>query len=203
MEFADISTVEALINSSPPGKNTKFLKAAHSLWYRFKNYGSNPPMVLREGDEIVSLIFATFNRDGYTNLYEIVTVEGQEGKGYASKIWDMYIHYAYNIKGSKRLKLSCTPSSLSWHLRNGLVFWSVDPSGSLRSDQILLPTREEQKKHREEIVKSPAAFLPPIKSREKMVGEDPKFGKSKGIIVEEAIQKAGKYWLRSSLFNEL
>lgn len=203
MEFADSATIEELIKKGPAGKNTKFLSASHNLWVRFGNYEKNPPLILRDNGEIVSLIFATFNRDGYTNLYEIVTLEGKEGNGYGSKIWEEYIRYAVDKRNSTRLKLSCTPSSITWHLRNGLVFWGIDPSGSLRSDQKLFPSREEQVRHREEILKEPAKFLPPTKSREKLIKENPKFGKRKELIINETISKVGKYWLRSTLFAEL
>ena len=86
MLFVNSTRVEELIKNSPAGKNTKFLSAAHSLWYRFKNYEKAPPMAYEDNGEIVCLIFATSNRDGYANLYEIVTLEGKEGKGYASYI---------------------------------------------------------------------------------------------------------------------
>ena len=75
--------VEHLLLVSEEGKNTRFLKSSHNLWYRFKNYTKAPPLAAREGNDIVALIFATFNKDGYTNLYEIVTMEGHEGKGMA------------------------------------------------------------------------------------------------------------------------
>ena len=78
MLFVNSTRVEELIKNSPAGKNTKFLSAAHSLWYRFKNYEKSPPMAYEDNGEIVSLIFATHNRDGYANLYEIVTLEGKE-----------------------------------------------------------------------------------------------------------------------------
>ena len=144
MKFASAADVESLINTSPAGRNTKFLSASHSLWTRFKNYDKSPPMILEDNGKIVSLIFATFNRDRYTNLYEIVTAEGCEGKGYASRIWNEYVDYAVNVQNMKRLKISCTPSSVTWHMKNGLVFWAVDPTGSLRSDQPLFKSREEQ-----------------------------------------------------------
>lgn len=189
-----------IIEKSNPGSNTRFLSAADSLWYRFHNYEKNPPIGLIDDEEVVSIIFATFNRDGYTNLYEIVTVQGKEGKGYASKIWDEYLKYAVDIKKSDRLKISCTPSSLGWHLRNGLIFWSVDSSGSLRSDQKLFRTREEQCEYREMVVKDPQSYLPPQKQIDKFLKEDwSGFGSKKMKRTEEAIGRAGDYWLRPFL----
>jgi hypothetical protein len=80
--------VENLIELQPEGTNTRFLNSAHSLWYRFKNYDSNPPLVMFDDEEPVALIFATQSkRSRYVNLYEIVTLEGKEGNGYASRVW--------------------------------------------------------------------------------------------------------------------
>jgi hypothetical protein len=81
MILVDLAKVENIISNSPAGKNTKFLSAAHSLWYRFHNYDKALPMAYEVNGDVVCLIFATFNRDGYANLYEIVTLEGKEGNG--------------------------------------------------------------------------------------------------------------------------
>jgi hypothetical protein len=207
MKFATKEQVENLIQNSPAGKNTKFLSASHSLWFRFKNYDKSPPMILEDDGRIVSLIFATFNRDKYTNLYEIVTVEGCEGFGYASKLWDEYVDYAVNVQMMKRLKISCTPSSVSWHLRNGLVFWAVDPTGSLRSDQPLFKNREEQMMFRNLAVDDPTIALPTdskvIEQLKRESLESHKFGAKKKAATEEAIARVGQYWLRDALFKEV
>ena len=205
MNFVNSTKVEDIIKNSPAGKNTKFLSAAHSLWYRFHNYDKAPPMVFEDNGEVVSLIFATFNRDGYANLYEIVTIEGHEGKGYASKCWDAWIKYAVEERNIKRLKISCTPSSVSWHFRNGLVFWAVDPTGSLRSDQPLFPTRAEQIAYRDNAIVNPLQALPPHKARDQFRKEgieDHKFGVKKKAKTQEAIDKVGKAWLRDALFDQ-
>jgi hypothetical protein len=205
MNFVNSTKVEDIIKNSPAGKNTKFLSAAHSLWYRFHNYDKAPPMVFEDNGEVVSLIFATFNRDGYANLYEIVTVEGKEGKGYASKCWDAWIKYAVEERKIQRLKISCTPSSVSWHFRNGLVFWAVDPTGSLRSDQPLFPTRAEQIAYRDNAIVNPLQALPPYKARDQFRKEgidDHKFGVKKKAKTQEAIDKVGKAWLRDALFDQ-
>lgn len=206
MKFATQSQVEDLISDSPEGRNTNFLSASHSLWVRFHNYDKSPPMILQENNKIVSLIFATFNRDKYTNLYEIVTAEGCEGKGYASRIWDEYVHYAANVQRMKRLKISCTPSSVTWHMKNGLVFWAVDPTGSLRSDQPLFKNREEQLIFRNLAAIDPSIALPSekvcIKLREESL-ESHNFGKRKLEATKEAINKVGKYWFRDALFQEV
>ena len=205
MKFATKEQVENLIQNSPEGKNTKFLSASHSLWFRFKNYDKSPPMILEDNGKIVSLIFATFNRDKYTNLYEIVTAEGCEGKGYASQIWDEYVDYAVNVQNMKRLKISCTPSSVTWHMKNGLVFWAVDPTGSLRSDQPLFKTRAEQLDFRKLAVVDPSIAFPDDKVRTQLIDESlesHKFGKKKLEIVRKAIADVSDYWLRDALLKQ-
>lgn len=204
-KFIDSDEVTTILEKSSAGKNTKFLSASHSLWTRFKNYESSPPFALVKNKQVVSLIFATFNRDGYTNLYDIVTVQGQEGHGYASDIWDHYVEYACNKKNSKRLKISCTPSSLTWHMRNGLVFWAVDPTGSLRSDQPLFKNREEQMIFRKLAIDDPSIAIPSEKVCEKLRNESlesHKFGAKKRGIVEQAIKTASETWLRDALFGK-
>jgi len=205
MIFVNSTKVQQLIESSPAGKNTKFLSAAHSLWTRFHNYDKSLPMAYEVNGEVVSLIFATFNRDGYANLYEIVTIEGQEGKGYASKCWDAWIKYAVEERKIQRLKISCTPSSVSWHNRNGLVFWAVDPTGSLRSDQPLFATRAEQIAFRDKAIVSPLQALPPAKARAQFLTEgleSYKWGEKKKAKTQAAIDTVGKSWLREALMDQ-
>lgn len=204
MLFVNSTKVQHIIDNSPAGKNTKFLSAAHSLWTRFHNYEKQLPMAYEVNGEIVSLIFATLNRDGYVNLYEIVTVEGKEGNGYASKCWDSFMDYCVNVKKMQRLKISCTPSSVTWHMRNGLIFWAVDPSGSLRSDQKIFATRQEQISYQNSAVSDPLRHLPPPKAREQFLKEgleDHKFGSKKKLKTENAIKAVGDFWLRDALFK--
>jgi hypothetical protein len=205
MLFVNSTRVEELIKNSPAGKNTKFLSAAHSLWYRFKNYEKAPPMAFEDNGEIVSLIFATHNRDGYANLYEIVTLEGKEGNGYASNCWESWIRYAVEERKSKRLKISCTPSSVTWHYRNGLIFWAVDPTGSLRSDQPLFPTRAEQLGFRDTAIVNPVSALPPYKARDQFRAEaleSYKWSEKKKAKTQAAIDAVGKAWLRDALMEQ-
>jgi hypothetical protein len=205
MKFVNSTKVEEIIKNSPAGKNTKFLSAAHSLWIRFHNYEKSLPMAYEVDGEVVSLIFATFNRDGYANLYEIVTVEGKEGKGYASRCWEAWIKYAVEERKSKRLKISCTPSSVTWHYRNGLIFWAVDPTGSLRSDQPLFPTREEQIAYRDNAIVNPLSALPPYKAREQFLAEGLEnydWGDKKKAKSQTAIDSVGKAWLRDALMEQ-
>jgi hypothetical protein len=205
MILVNSTKVQQLIESSPAGKNTKFLSAAHSLWTRFHNYDKSLPMAYEVNGEVVSLIFATFNRDGYANLYEIVTIEGQEGKGYASKCWDAWIKYAVEERKIQRLKISCTPSSVSWHNRNGLVFWAVDPTGSLRSDQPLFPTRTEQIAYRDKAIVNPLQALPPAKARAQFLAEGLEsytWGEKKKAKTQTAIDTVGKSWLREALMDQ-
>lgn len=197
-----IKNTEDIINESSPGKNTKFLSAAHSLWYRFKNYDKHPPFALKDNGEVVALVFATYSqRSKYINLYEIVTIEGKEGNGYASRIWEEVMADAYN-SGMRRLKLSCTPTSVTWHNRNGLVFWAVDRSGSLRSDQPLFPTRKEQLEFREKAIASPKLAVPDAKVVCQFLNESLEshgFGVKKTEKVLGAIKAVGDSWLRNSL----
>lgn len=205
MLFVNSTRVEELIKQSPAGKNTKFLSAAHSLWYRFHNYDKAPPMAFEDNGEIVCLIFATFNRDGYANLYEIVTMEGKEGKGYASKCWDAWIKYAVEERKTQRLKISCTPSSVTWHYKNGLIWWAVDPTGSLRSDQPLFPTRQEQLAYRDNAMVNPQSALPPYKARDQFRKEgleNYKWGEKKKAKTQAAIDAVGKAWLRDALMEQ-
>ena len=205
MLFVNSTKVEDIIKNSPAGKNTKFLSTAHSLWIRFHNYEKSLPLVYEDNGEIVCLIFSTFNRDGYANLYEIVTLEGKEGKGYASKCWDAWIKYAVDERKSTRLKISCTPSSVTWHHRNGLIFWAVDPTGSLRSDQPLFPTRQEQISYRNNAIINPNTALPPYKAREQFLNEgleSYKWGEKKKAKTQAAINAVGNAWLRDALMNQ-
>lgn len=202
--FIDHTKVEQLIEASPDGKNTRFLSNAHSLWYRFKNYEKSPVMAYEHHGEIVSLIFATFNRDGYANLYEIVTLEGKEGKGHASRCWDEWIKYAVTKKNVKRLKMSCTPSSVTWHYRNGLIFWAVDPTGSLRSDQPLFATCKEQMEFREFAKTNPTEALPPLKAVEQFRKEGLEnyaWSDKKKAKTQAAIDAVGSAWLRDALIG--
>lgn len=205
MNFVNSTKVEDIIKNSPVGKNTKFLSAAHSLWYRFHNYDKAPPLAYEVNGEVVSLIFATFNRDSYTNLYEIVTIEGKEGNGYASKCWDAWIDYAVTQRNMTRLKISCTPSSVTWHNKNGLIFWAVDPTGSLRSDQPLFKNRAEQIEYRNNAIVNPLQALPPYKVREQFRIEGLEFykwGEKKKAKTQSAIDAVGKAWLRDALMNQ-
>jgi len=203
-QFVKSDEVVRCIEQSTTGKNTKFLKQSHSLWYRFGNYETNPPFVLYKNNQIVSIIFATTSqKTKYINLYEICTIQGHEGKGYATEIWSNFISYWYGLS-MQRIKLSCTPSSITWHLRNGLVFWSVDKQGSLRSDQPLQNTITEQNKFREQAVSKPIIAMPDNKVCEKLRSEDVEtlqLSSKKMIETYNAIQKVGKYWLRPNLFK--
>lgn len=197
--------IEDVINNSEEGANTKFLKSAHSLWIRFKNYDKQPPYVLHNNNKPVSVVFATFSkRTSYINLYEIVTVQGEEGNGYASSIWNDVMKTAYE-NNMRRLKLSCTSSSVSWHVRNGLIFWAVDSSGSLRSDQPLFVSKKEQLEFRENAVKMPSIAMPSdskvLKQLRRESLEYHKFGKIKTQKIVNAIATIQPYWFRDNLFN--
>lgn len=196
--------VEELLSKQPEGTNTKFLKSSHNLWFRFKNYDKHPPFVL-EDDGPVALVFITFSqRSKYANLYEIVTLEGKEGNGYAGEVYWGVMKAAYEA-GMKRLKMSCTPSSVTWHMRNGTMFWGVDPSGSLRCDVPIFPNQHEALTFRELALKDPTVALPPSKVMDKLKEEGIEahgFGAKKTEKVETAIGAVGEYWMRPSMFND-
>ena len=202
--------VEKLIERQPEGNNTRFLKSAHNLWFRFKNYEKHPPFVLvadsaldAEADPL-ALVFITFSqRSKYANLYEIVTLEGKEGMGYASKVYWRVMQKAHE-RGMQRLKMSCTPSSVTWHMKNGTIFWAVDPSGSLRCDVPIFPNLHEQLTFREMALKDHSIALPPQTVIEKLKTESPNahgFGRNKMLKIEEAIKSVGAYYMRWALYE--
>jgi hypothetical protein len=192
-----------VIKEQTSGKNTSFLNAAHSLWYRFKNYKNSPPVGLIDENSPVAFVFFTLSqRTKYINLYEIVTLEKKEGKGYASILWSWTMMNAHQ-NGMRRLKISCTPSSVTWHKKNGLIFWAVDPSGSLRSDQPLYPTVSEQKLFRDCAVKDPSIALPSSDVIEKLKQEGYEtFGNKKKETILTAIESVKPYWFRDELFKQ-
>lgn len=189
-----------LIRNAPEGPNTRFLKNADSLWVRFGNYDKSPPFGLMIEGKIRSLIFATFNRNRYVNVYEVVTLEGQERNGYARRLWEAFVKQASRTFGSERLKLSAVPASLPWHIKNGLVFWSVDREGSLRSDQPLFASREDQVAFQSKAVIDPSIALPTEKIRRSFQSEDWKgLSSRKRKNVEGAIRVCCEFWLRKAL----
>ena len=204
ISFLKETDIQNAIFKSPSGANTKFLQQSHSLWYRFNNYQKNAPYGLYKDGNLVSVIFATTSHQTkYINLYEIVTLQGQEGKGYATDIWSQFVEYWYDA-GMKRIKLSCTPSSITWHMRNGLIFWAVDKQGSLRSDQPLKRTINEQVDFREYALTEPSVALPDIKVRMKLREEDVEtlqLSQKKILETYQAIKKVGEYWFRPYLYG--
>jgi len=202
--FLKETDIQRAIFNSPNGANTKFLQQSHSLWYRFNNYQSNAPFGLYKDNKLVSVIFATTSdKTKYINLYEIVTIQGQEKKGYATEIWSSFVEFWYDA-GMHRIKLSCTPSSITWHMRNGLIFWAVDKQGSLRSDQPLKRTINEQVDFREYALTEPSVALPDKKTRMKLREEDVEtlqLSHKKILETYQAIQKVGEYWFRPYLYG--
>jgi hypothetical protein len=202
MKFLHQKAVEEIIDSSPDSKNNRFLKASHNLWMRFHNYEKQLPMALMNQNIPVCIHFATFNKNLYTNSYEIVTIHGYEGKGYATQLWEEYMDYAVNVRGMQRLKNSCVPTSVSWHVKNGLIFWAVDPTGSLKTDQPLYPTIQAQREAREVFIKHPQTALPSVLTVYKLKKHQLKFysfGERKNGIIKAAIRSTGKYWMAKHL----
>ena len=108
-------------------------------------------------------------------------------------------------QGMQRLKMSCTPSSVTWHKRNGTLFWAVDPSGSLRCDVPIFPTKEEALAFRELAVNDPSSVKPNSQVCDKLIEESLEshnFGVKKTAKVQEAIEAVGEYWMRDSLFAQ-
>jgi len=201
VNFLTQQDVEKIIDSSPDNKNNRFLKSSHNLWRRFHNYEKQLPMAIMVDNKPVCIHFATFNKNLYTNSYEIVTLDGYEHRGYATQAWEEYLFYAQS-RGMQRLKNSCIASSVSWHVKNGLIFWAVDPTGSLMTDQPLYPTIQAQREARELFVKHPNYALPYPNVQKKLKAhqlEFYKFGERKTGIIKGAIAKAGKYWLKEHL----
>jgi hypothetical protein len=95
--------------------------------------------------------------------------------------------------------MSCTPTSIGWHFRNGIIGYGVDPSGSIRVDVPIAPTKNDQLQLRESWRVNPDFVLPPTKSREKLLKEDPKFGVKKSAQVAHSIETMGEFYLRGEL----
>lgn len=193
--------MEVFLDSLPVDeKNTKFAKGAHNLWVRFHNYGKHDPFVLKVDGQIVAVCHITVLKKGdYANLYEIYTIPNSEGKGYASTLyWQIMEHMAHTYPRI-RLKMSCTPSSIGWHYRNGIIGYGVDPSGSIRVDIPIAATKQDQLLTRFVWMGNKEFVLPPTKSREKLLKENPSFGVKKSAQVEQSIAMLGDYYLREYL----
>lgn len=205
--YGEYDPLQKIIEAMPPGKNTSFLSNANHMFRRWGTgiFDKNPPVGLVVDGDLKSLIFATISpRTPYANLYEIGTKQGEEGKGYSSKIWDFWIKYAVEERKVQRLKMSCTTTSLTWHLRNGVIGWAIDPTGAIRTDQPLFPTREGQLRFRELAVNAPEISIPPEKELLKLYKEDLSsynFTTRKRLKSEEAIKSMGKYWFREHLIS--
>lgn len=178
-------------------KNLSFAKSAHSLWFRFKNYNerNNPYAIFNDSGEIMAVCMITrLQRESYANLYEIFAVES----GYAT---DLYwgIMDLMEKNGVERLKMSCTPASIGWHMRNGIIGWGTDPSGSIRVDIPLMGSRDDQLSLRENWSVDLDKVLPPEKNRSRLKEENNTFGPRKKPKVEEAINTVGDFYLRRYL----
>jgi len=202
MRRANQQEMEQFLETLPPEeKNTKFAKGAHNLWIRFHNYGKHDPWVLEVDGNIVAVCHITvLKKHDYANLYEIYTIPNSEGKGYASTLyWQIMEHLSTTYSGI-RLKMSCTPTSIGWHYRNGIIGYGVDPSGSIRVDVPIEATKELQVAVRKAWSLNPEQLLPPLKSREKLLKENPTFGVKKSAQVAQSIETMGIYYLRGKLY---
>jgi hypothetical protein len=175
-------------------ENVKFAKAAHNLWVRFHSYDNHPPYCLmKEGKPMAVCMITTLQREPYANLYEIFAIE----RGFAGKL---YWAIMSELHGTvTRLKMSCTPSSIGWHMRNGIIGWGTDPSGSIRVDVPIKKTLDEQLELRYNWRDNLDYILPPGKNRTRLRDEENSFGPKKILKVEEAIEKVGEFYLRKYL----
>jgi hypothetical protein len=170
-----------------------------NLWIRFKNFEKNAPFVLKvNGDIKCAILITKLSRAPYCNLYEIVTKQGEEGNGYARRLyWDVMAHMFSD--GVLRLKMSCTPTSIGWHYGNGIIGWGVDATGSIRVDIPLRKTREEQLALRVDYKNNMEEITPPEKAIKALLKENPTFGMKKAMQVELSKGHLGKYYLRETL----
>ena len=187
------------INNMPEGRNAVFARAANNLWIRFKNFEKNAPFALEVDGEIVCVVMITkLARSSYCNLYEIVTKQGEEGNGYARRLYWNVMSYMYDA-GVERLKMSCTPTSISWHNGNGIIGWGVDNTGSIRVDIPIKGSREEQLEFRVNFKDHFDELFPPSKSSDALKKENHTFGVKKTEQVESSKAVLGKYYLRELL----
>ena len=168
-------------------------RSSHNLWIRFKNYKDNPPLLTLQTNYHPVCMITKLKREPYANLYEIFAVH----PGYATNLWDIMAHMKAN--GVERLKMSCTPSSIGWHKRNGIVGWAIDPSGSIRVDVPICETQEEQLALRERAIDNPWLVMPPERKSIQLRAEHNSFGKIKQPKVDQAIDTLGDFWLRKYL----
>ena len=177
--------------------NAKFASAAFSLWFRFGNFTErNAPYasVDAEGNITAVVMLTLLTREPYANLYEIFAVEG----GYATSLyWEVMKHAKEN--GADRLKMSCTPSSIGWHFRNGIVGWGVDPTGSIRVDIPICDSLQEQTELRERSIENVSLVMPEGKPLQRLIDEENSFGPKKIIKVENAIDFMGDYYMRKEI----
>ena len=180
--------------------NFKFADSSQNLWIRFKNYETDknlPFVILNDKEEIAAVCMITkLVMTPYCNLYDIFAVES----GYATKLYWGIMQYMKK-NGVERLKMSCTPSSIGWHYRNGIVGWAVDPSGSIRVDVPICETQADQLSLRQMAIHTPALVMPPAKQQIKLSEEENSFGPKKIIQVEKAIDTMGEFYMRKHLIN--
>lgn len=177
--------------------NAKFASAAFSLWFRFGNFTErNAPYasVDAEGNITAVVMLTLLTREPYANLYEIFAVES----GCATSLyWEVMKHAKEN--GAERLKMSCTPSSIGWHFRNGIVGWGTDPTGSIRVDIPICDSRQEQIELRERAIECPILVMPEGKAKDRLAKEENSFGPKKIIQVENAIDFMGMCYMRKHI----
>jgi len=190
---------EVWVQSMDEGRNKTFAKGAMNLWIRFKNFEKNAPFVLKiDGDIKCAILITKLSRAPYCNLYEIVTKQGEEGNGYARRLYWHVMSHMYDA-GVLRLKMSCTPTSIGWHYGNGIIGWGVDATGSIRVDVPLRRTREEQLELRADYKKNMEEITPPEKAIKALLKENPTFGTKKAIQVASSKGHLGEYYLREIL----
>ena len=197
----DKDAMEKLLENMEENNNSNlsFAKGAHSLWFRFKNYEKNAPyVILTEDSEIAAVCMITkLQREPYANLYEIFSVI----PGYASELY-WGIMKIMKERGVERLKMSCTPSSIGWHMKNGIVGWGTDPSGSIRVDIPMMSDQQSQLDLRVSALSDISLVIPPEKQGLKLLSEENNFGPRKLPIVEHTIETVGEFYFRKHLMEK-
>lgn len=141
--------IESFIQTSNHN-NTTFLKSAHSLWIRFKNYDNNDPLVYIKDGEIISIAFISkLKKQNMINLYDIVSF----APGGGTKLWDFFIEYYYN-KGVRNIKFRALHSAVPFYNKLGIYYWGFDGK-SFTVEQPLFPTSEQMREWLEEFKLNP------------------------------------------------
>ena len=198
--------VESMLTQYGQQGNNSLIRWNHGMWIRFGNYDNdNLPLAMLVKGNIVGLVFYCILKNHIVNQYEIIVREGVTHEKYGEYLWRYWIEYV-SLQGAKYLKISCTPQSIKWHYKHGLIFWGIDSSGSLRSFQPLFPTVEEQCRWRDYVIKHPDYKILSPKIAQFYLNEmlkDRKWSKEKINKIKDSILYIDKAWFYSRLQGEI